>query len=118
MLQSLFLGLKRRKAIPSKGTSSNFVRYSLKFPKPFSILKASPVASNSSHSLQLLSRVLSLLFCIFHFPIKKSKSFRDEFFDEMISRSPDGLNNWCSISSPIDGVRNEPTSNLPLSGYL
>src|SRR5574341_1020479 len=68
------------------------------FPKPFRILWHSLVASNSSHSVQLLSLVLSFLLWIFHLPIKKSKSLGEEVFDGIISKSPVALNDSCDIT--------------------
>src|SRR5215813_11973151 len=69
------------------------------FPKPFRILWQAPVASNSSHSAQLLSLVLSFLLRIFHSPTRKSKSLLEEVFDGITSKSPVGVNDSCDITS-------------------
>src|SRR5262247_3787511 len=68
------------------------------FPKPFRILLQEPVASNSSHSAQSLSLVLSFLLRIFHSPARKSKSLLEEVFDGITSKSPVGVNESCDIT--------------------
>src|SRR5262245_33419048 len=68
------------------------------FPKPFRILWQAPVASNSSHSAQLFSLVLSFLLRIFHAPTRKSKSLLEEAFDGITSKSPVGVNDSCDIT--------------------
>src|SRR5262245_49197903 len=71
------------------------------FPKPFRILWQAPVASNSIHSAQLLSLVLSFLLRIFHLPTRKSKSLLEEVFDGIISKSTVGVNDNCDITFVI-----------------
>src|SRR5262245_41833755 len=68
------------------------------FPNPFRILWQAPVASNSSHSEQLLSLVFSFLFRIFHLPTRKSKSLLEEVFDGITSKSPAGVNDSSDIT--------------------
>src|SRR5262245_61868307 len=67
------------------------------FPKPFRILWQAPVASNSSHSAQLLSLVLSFLLRMFHSPTRKSKSLLEEVFEGITSKSPVGVNDSCDM---------------------
>src|SRR4030095_1169464 len=67
------------------------------FPKPFRIVWQTPVASNSSHSAQLLSLVLSFLLRIFQSPTRKSKSLLEEVLDGITSQSPAGVNDSCDM---------------------
>jgi hypothetical protein len=59
--------------MPMKPPSKS-VRNSSSFPKPPRILRATLVASNSSHSSEPVSRSRRRRFRTFHRPIQKSKS--------------------------------------------
>src|ERR1700745_3784730 len=53
-----------------------------------SVLEFSSNESNSVHSLQFSSLLLSRRLCIFHLPTRKSKSFGDDVADAVIFKSP------------------------------
>src|SRR5258708_23533042 len=90
MDHSFVAGLKRRTVIPSKGLPSTLALMFSTFPRPVSTFRISWVASNSTHSFELLNLDFNFLLWIFHLPSKKSKSLAEEVKDDLISNSPAG----------------------------